>query len=68
MTIWFLNQFFVVIILLNFLIAVIGQSYENVMSKQDIKKYQDMADLNEEALMWINILPGMKGRFDDDDQ
>ena len=68
MTIWFLNQFFVVIILLNFLIAVISQSYENVMNKQDIKKYEYIADLNEEALMMINSLPRMKRTFDGEKQ
>lgn len=31
--VWYINQFFIYIILLNFLIALIGQSYENVMNK-----------------------------------
>jgi hypothetical protein len=30
--VWFLNQVFILIILLNFLIAIISQSYEQVMS------------------------------------
>lgn len=37
--IWFMNQFVIVIILLNFLIAVISQSYENVMNSKSIMKY-----------------------------
>ena len=35
--VWTLNQFIVVVILLNFLIAVISQSYENVMNSKEIK-------------------------------
>ena len=47
--IWGFQQFFMVIILLNFLIAVISQSYENVMSKKLIKKYLQKAELIIEA-------------------
>jgi hypothetical protein len=35
--------------MLNFLIAVISQSYENVMDSKTIMKYSDMAALNKEA-------------------
>ena len=59
--IWFTNQFIIVIILLNFLIAVISQSYENVMNSKTIKKYKDIAHLNKEAFMFyktIGVSPG----------
>ena len=52
--VWFMNQFIIVIILLNFLIAVISQSYENVMNSKSIMKYQDMAALNKEAYQFMN--------------
>jgi len=59
---WFANQFFILIILLNFLIAVISQSYENVMSKAVISKYRQRAQLNRECrlvyaeLNWCKVL------------
>jgi hypothetical protein len=34
------NEFFILIVLLNFLIAIIGQSYDEVMSKQEIDRYK----------------------------
>ena len=37
--IWFVNQFLATIVLINFLIAVISQSYENVMNKLIIHIY-----------------------------
>ena len=54
--IWGFQQFFMVIILLNFLIAVISQSYENVMSKKLIKKYLQKAELIIEAYQFIDAL------------
>ena len=33
--VWFLQQFIILICLLNFLIAIVSQSYENVMSKKE---------------------------------
>ena len=44
---------FVVIILLNFLIAVISQSYENVMNSKTILEYKDVADLNKEIQVFL---------------
>jgi len=35
--------------MLNFLIAVIGQTYEEVMSQKQILLYKRKADLNEEC-------------------
>ena len=54
--IWVFNQVIVVIILLNFLIAVISQSYENVMSNKVIKQYQDIAALNKETYEFLEFL------------
>lgn len=39
---WFLfmmNEIFMLIVLLNFLIAIISESYENVMSTQEVSMY-----------------------------
>jgi hypothetical protein len=44
--IWLVNQFFITIILLNFLIAIIVQSYESVMSKSIINIYSTKAAWN----------------------
>lgn len=45
-TFWFLNQFFILIVLINFLIAVISQSYENVMDTATVIKYEQRCILN----------------------
>lgn len=47
---WVLHQFMIVIILLNFLIAVLSQSYEMVMSQATISIYLHRCDLNLECL------------------
>ena len=36
---WALNAFFTLIILMNFLIAIVGQSYQNVIDNQMISLY-----------------------------
>ena len=38
-SVWFLTQFIVLIILLNFIIAVISQSYENVMNSKIVLNF-----------------------------
>jgi len=38
--VWFFNQYFIYILLLNFLIAVISQSYADVMANANISKYK----------------------------
>ena len=47
--IWLGNQFFILIIMLNFLIAVISQTYDQVMSQSQILLYKRKADLNHEC-------------------
>jgi len=46
---WFLNQFLILIIVINFLIAVISQSYENVMDTATKIKYSQRCDLNSQV-------------------
>jgi len=43
---WFMNIFLMVIMLLNFLIAVISQTYERVSGSQTSYTYKDKADMN----------------------
>lgn len=44
--VWFLNGIVQVIMLLNFLIAVISQTYESVVSQQIIYTFTDRAEIN----------------------
>ena len=44
--VWFLNGLVQVIMLLNFLIAVISQTYESVVSQQIIYTFTDRAEIN----------------------
>ena len=46
---WYLNQFFNLIILLNFLIAIVSQSYEKVMTDSMKHEYDHKAELNSET-------------------
>ena len=59
--VWVLHQFLVLVILLNFLIAIISQSYENVMTKLEIFKYKTRVDFNLECLQVQEFL----GRLED---
>jgi len=58
---WFLNQFLILIVLLNFLIAVISQSYENVMNSAQQFKYKQRCELIREAA----IINETFGKFKD---
>ena len=49
--VWFLNQYFIYILLLNFLIAVISQSYADVMAHANISVYKQRSELNRECLI-----------------
>ena len=46
--VWLSNQFFILIIMLNFLISVISQTYESVMAQQEVYKYKLRSNLNYE--------------------
>lgn len=54
--VWLLNQLLILIVLLNFLIAVISQSYENVMNKSVQFKYLQRCELIREAAIVFNSL------------
>ena len=45
---WFFQAFFMLVIMLNFLIAVITSTYERVMNYQKIISYMHKAELNME--------------------
>jgi hypothetical protein len=55
---------FIFIILLNFLIAVISQSYENVMDSSLIFKYKQRANLNTETRVIYDGLNLLDKRID----
>ena len=59
---WFANQFLNLIILLNFLIAIISQSYDNVMSKSLEYKYNQRCQMNRECRLILKSL-GMNYHF-----
>jgi hypothetical protein len=52
---WVGMQVFLSIILLNFLIAIISQSYEEVMNQSVISKLKQKCELNEETFGFINF-------------
>lgn len=61
--VWYFNQLFIFIILLNFLIAVIGQSYENVMNNAIEFQYNNKATLNSEAHQLIKCITYFSPNF-----
>ena len=52
---WVLNVFFMLIIMLNFLIASISESYTGVIKREQIILYETRAILNIESLLIINL-------------
>ena len=52
---WFFQTFFMLIIMLNFLIAVITSTYERVMNYQKIISYMHKAELNVENFQLISF-------------
>lgn len=53
---WVVQTFFMLIVMLNFLIAVITNNYENVFNKQIIYSYFHKAGLNHETCMLLSVL------------
>lgn len=53
---WFGNIILMVILLLNFLIAIISQTYERVAGSQSNYTYKDRADMNQEAMTILSAL------------
>ena len=54
--IWFCTLFINLVILLNFLIAIISQSYEDVMSREVITKYGLRSTMNEQCRLIMKAL------------
>ena len=52
--VWFIQTFFMIVIMLNFLIAVITSTYERVVTYQKIITFQNKAQLNEECYILMN--------------
>jgi hypothetical protein len=61
---WFANQFLISIVLINFLIAVISQSYENVMDTATMIKYSQRCDLNSQISIIYEHSGSLKKNFD----
>lgn len=50
--VWFLNQLFLFLVLTNFLISIIGNSFGNNIDKQTEVSYNNKIDLNVEAALF----------------
>jgi len=61
---WIVNQIFIFIILLNFLIAVISQSYEKVMDSKIQLQYRQRSILNNEYKIVMGSLGLLEKRCD----
>lgn len=60
-SVWVLHQLIILVVMLNFLIAIISESYESVMSKSEIFKYNQRAQLNVECLQILHYLKLLGG-------
>ena len=63
---WLINQFIMLITLLNFLITIMGQTYDQVMEQSIIRKYADRASLNRECRLiykFLGMLPDIDTNF-----
>ena len=50
---WLINKFYMLIILLNFLIAIIGQSYDSVLGRLTIVRTLQKCEMNIEKMIFI---------------
>ena len=57
---WLLNQFFVLVVLLNFLIAIISESYEAVMAESIIHKYVHKIEMNRAHRLFSKSVFGLR--------
>lgn len=57
--VWFVHTFFMLVIMLNFLIAVISSNYEQTMIYQKLIGYRHKAELNYETYMLVNVFKKM---------
>ena len=53
--VWFINTFFTIIVLLNFLIAVITESYSKVVQQQQVFAYLHKSELNAECYELLSV-------------
>jgi len=53
--VWITHQFIILILLLNFLIAIVSQSYENVMQQSEIFLYNQRLELNSETIVIVDF-------------
>lgn len=54
--VWLFNQFLIFIILLNFLIAIISESYLDTLSRADFYKYKERCEMNIEVMLSLEFL------------
>ena len=62
-TVWFLITYVGLIIILNFLIALISQSYEEVMTSRKKYLYSSRADLNKKFIFLKGVITGNMDTF-----
>lgn len=65
--IWFLNLFINMVIMLNFMIAIISQSFETVITNRLMYQYEYKSDLNLERLQFYNVFENLNfGKYLED--
>lgn len=52
-TLWILNSFFINVIMMNFLIAIVFQSFAAVMSKATQNRYSQKCEMNRECRLML---------------
>jgi hypothetical protein len=57
---WFMNQFILLVVLLNFVIALISEVYERVMDQRMIHEYRQKQQLNDECDRFLEFLDAVK--------
>lgn len=53
---WFLQSFFMLVVMMNFLIAVISETYQQISSQRKIIDYRNKSELNEEAFIMLSAI------------
>lgn len=62
-TLWILNSFFINVIMMNFLIAIVFSSYDAVMSNSIQNRYSQKCEMNRECRLMLKFL-GLNPRRD----
>lgn len=55
-TAWFLQSFFMLVVMMNFLIAVISETYQKISAQRKIIDYRNKSELNEEAFIMMSAI------------